>query len=71
MLRTTLFLVLLAGFVLAVAGCSDSDTPLAPTSVAPVDKAAAVTFGTLIDPMDGANRNGFRHAPTPYLDGEA
>ena len=57
--------------MLAVAGCSDSDTPLAPTGVAGVDKAAVVAFDTQIDPMAGGNRDGFRHAPTLYLDGEA
>jgi hypothetical protein len=71
MLRTTLFLVLLAGLVLAAVGCSDNDTPLAPTGVAEVDKDAVVALDTQIDPMAGGNRGGFRHAPTLYLDGEA
>ena len=75
MLRTFMFLVLLAGFVMATAGCGDNYTPSSPLDdVQPLDaidaeKAAAVT--TQAGNMAAVNAGGFMHAPMIMLDGEA
>ena len=70
MSRTFMFLVMLAGFAIAAAGCGDSYSPSSPTDAS--DASDAEKAATLaVDNKAGVNPGGFRHGLTIMLDGKA